>query len=115
LTVALVLEATGDSQVMLDALSLLSRSGVACLLGIDGRPRRVSADGQVIGVDMVLQNHVLFGSINARREDWITATHDLMAARRRWPDAVESFVGLTVDPDAFAYRGVKATLAFGTM
>jgi len=115
----LVLEATGDSQVMLDALSLLSRNGVACLLGIDGRPRRVSADGQVIGVDTILQNHVLFGSINAHREDWITATRDLMAARRRWPDAVESFVGLTVDPDAFAeafaYQGVKATLAFGAM
>jgi hypothetical protein len=36
--------------------------------------------------------------------------------RRRWPDAVESFIGLTVGVDAFAdalaYRGVKATLAF---
>ena len=29
---------------MLDALGLLRRNGVACLLGIDGRPQRVSVD-----------------------------------------------------------------------
>ena len=40
-----VLEAAGDAQVMLDALALLRRNGVACLLGIDGRPRDVSSTG----------------------------------------------------------------------
>jgi hypothetical protein len=29
---------------------------VACLLGIDGRPRQVSLDGRVLGVDAILQN-----------------------------------------------------------
>ena len=32
----LVVEAAGDAQLMADALGLLRRSGVACLLGIDG-------------------------------------------------------------------------------
>lgn len=113
----LVLEATGDAQVMLDTVSLLGRNGVACLLGIDGRPRDVSIDGRVLGVDAILQNRALFGSVNAHREDWGTAVHALADARRRWPDAVGAFVGLTVGVDAFvealAYRGVKATLAFG--
>ena len=36
----IVIEAAGDAQVMLDALGLLRRNGVACLLGIDGRPQR---------------------------------------------------------------------------
>ena len=39
----IVVEAAGDAQPMLDALGLLGRSGVACLLGIDGRPRRRSS------------------------------------------------------------------------
>ena len=111
-----VVEATGDAQIMLDTLALLGRNGVACLLGIDGRPRSVTLDGTVIGVDAILQNRALFGSVNAHREDWETAVDALDAARRRWPDAVESFVGLTVGVDAFAeafaYRGVKATLTF---
>ncbi len=111
-----VLEATGDAQVMIETVSLLGRNGVACLLGIDGRPRDVTVDGRVLGVDAILQNRALFGSVNAHRQDWETAVHALDEARRRWPDAVESFIGLTVGVDAFAeafaHRGVKATLTF---
>ena len=111
-----VLEATGDAQVMLDTLALLGRNGVACLLGIDGRPREVTLDGRVIGVDAILQNRALFGSVNAHREDWESAVDGLDRARKRWPDALGAFVGLTVPVDryaeAFAFRGVKATLRF---
>lgn len=112
----LVLEATGDAQVMLETLSLLARNGVACLLGIDGRPRGITIDGRVLGVDTILQNRALVGSVNAHRQDWETGIQALDRARRRWAGAVESFIGLTVGVDAFAeafaYRGVKATLAF---
>ncbi|MEA2294731.1 MAG: glucose 1-dehydrogenase [Solirubrobacteraceae bacterium] len=111
-----VVEATGDAQVMLDTLGLLARNGVACLLGIDGRARQVSVDGLVVGVDAILQNRALFGSVNANRRDWLTAVEQLELARRRWPDALEAFVGLRVRldrfADAFAFRGVKATVAF---
>lgn len=110
----LVIEATGDAQVMIDTLGLLSRNGVACLLGIDGHPREVKLDGRVLGVDTILQNRALVGSVNAHRQDWETGLDALSRARSRWPDAVESFIGLTVGIDAFAeafaYRGVKATL-----
>jgi threonine dehydrogenase-like Zn-dependent dehydrogenase len=113
----LVLEAVGDAQLMLDALGLLGRGGVACLLGIDGRPRRIGLDGPVLGVDAVLENRVLFGSVNAHRRDWEAAVAGLAAARARWPEALERFVGLRVPldryADAFAFRGVKATLAIG--
>jgi threonine dehydrogenase-like Zn-dependent dehydrogenase len=109
-----VIEATGDAQVMLDAIGHLRRNGVACLLGIDGRPRRVSIDGRVIAQDAVVENRVLFGSVNAHRVDWQAAVADLDRARERWPEALEAFVGLRVPldrfEDAFAYRGVKATL-----
>ncbi len=111
-----VLEATGDAQVMLNTLSLLARNGVACLLGIDGRPREITIDGRVLGVDTILQNRAVFGSVNAHRQDWETAVRALDEAHRRWPDALDSFIGLTVGIDAFAeafaYRGVKATLTF---
>jgi glucose 1-dehydrogenase len=109
-----VLEAAGDAQIMLDALALLRRNGVACLLGIDGRPRDVCIDGRVLGVDAILQNRAIFGSVNANRVDWSAAVARLDAARAHWPEALEAFVGLRVAldayADAFAYRGVKATL-----
>jgi threonine dehydrogenase-like Zn-dependent dehydrogenase len=109
-----VIEAAGDAQVMLDAIGHLRRNGVACLLGIDGRAQRVSIDGRVIAQDAVVENRVLFGSVNAHRVDWQAAVEELDQARARWPEALEAFVGLRVPldrfEDAFAYRGVKATL-----
>jgi threonine dehydrogenase-like Zn-dependent dehydrogenase len=110
----LLISAVPDAQVMADSLGLLRRSGVACLLGIDGRPQAVSVEGPVLGLDAVLENRVLFGSVNAHRQDWLAAVESLDRARERWPEELEAFVGRRVPLDrfaeAFAYRGVKATL-----
>ena len=111
-----VVEATVDAQAKVDAVGMLRRSGVCCLLGIDGRPGHVRIDRRVIGVDVVLENRAVFGSVNANRVDWLAAVEDLDRARRRWPEALERFVGLRVPverwAEAFAHRGVKATLVF---
>jgi len=110
----LVIAAVPDAQVMADTLGLLRRSGVACLLGIDGRDRPVSIDGPVLGIDAILENRVLFGSVNSHRQDWLAGVEALDRARERWPGALEAFVGLRVPLDrfaeTFAYRGGKATL-----
>lgn len=110
----LVIEAAGNAQLMAGTLGRLRRSGVACLLGIDPRDQKVELDGRVLGVDTILENRVLFGSVNARREDWLAAVDDLARAQERWPEALEQFVTLRVPPDrfreAFEHRGGKATL-----
>jgi threonine dehydrogenase-like Zn-dependent dehydrogenase len=110
----LVVEAAGDAQLMAQALGLLRRGGVACILGIDPHTKQVEIDGRVLGVDTILENRVLFGSVNAHRQDWVAAVADLDRARERWPAALERFVSLRVPVDrfdeAFAHRGGKATL-----
>jgi threonine dehydrogenase-like Zn-dependent dehydrogenase len=110
----LVIEAAGNAQLMAQTLGLLRRSGVACLLGIDPRVQTVELDGQVLGVDTILENRVLFGSVNAHPQDWLAAVDDLDRARERWPEALEQFVTLRVPLDrfreAFEHRGGKATL-----
>ena len=88
----LVVEAAGNAQLMADSLGLLRRGGVACLLGIDGREQRVSIDGRVLAVDTILENRVLFGSVNARREDWLAGVAALDVARSRCGDALEALV-----------------------
>jgi threonine dehydrogenase-like Zn-dependent dehydrogenase len=110
----LVIEAAGNAQVMAETLGLLRRSGLACLLGIDPREQTVGVEGRVLALDVILENRVLFGSVNARREDWLAAVAALDEAQRRWPEALASFVGLRVPLDhfqeAFEHRGSKATL-----
>ncbi len=111
-----VVEATGDATVMAAVPGLLRRNGVGCLLGLDARAQDVRLDGRVLGVDLVIQNRVLFGSVNANRVDWLDAVERLDAARARWPEALDALVGHRAGVGdfaaAFAHRGVKATLRF---
>ena len=111
----LVVEATGNAQVMADTIGLLRRNGVACLLGLDPRRQAVELEGSVIGVDAVLENRVVFGSVNANRIDWLAAVDSLDQAYKRWPDVLPEFIGLRVPLDRFVEAfeprsGVKATL-----
>jgi threonine dehydrogenase-like Zn-dependent dehydrogenase len=111
-----VLEAAGDGDLMAATLGLLRRNGVAVILGIDGRPRQVAVDGRTLGVDLVLGNRALIGSVNAHLDDWHAAVAGLDAAFARYGEVVEQLVGLRVPPDRFgealAHRGVKAVLSF---
>jgi threonine dehydrogenase-like Zn-dependent dehydrogenase len=113
-TFDLVVEAAGNAHVMAQALGLLRRSGVACLLGIDPRRQKVELDGHVLGVDTILENRVLFGSVNAQRQDWLAAVADLERAQDRWADALAELVTLRAPLDdfaeAFEHRGGKAVL-----
>jgi threonine dehydrogenase-like Zn-dependent dehydrogenase len=113
----LAVEATGAAEVMAESAGLLARNGVALLLGLDTRPGSVEIERSVLGVDVVVQNRAVLGSVNAHRDDWEAAVRRLTEVAARWPEAAERLVGLRVEPDrfedAFAFRGVKATLRFG--
>ena len=112
----IVIEAAGNAELMAAAMGALRRNGVACLLGLDAHAHRVELDSTVLGRDFVIENRVLFGSVNAHRTDWTAAVAALEAMQARWPEAMEQLVGLRVEPDrfsdAFGFRGVKATLRF---
>jgi hypothetical protein len=71
-------------------------------------------DERATPADSLTRRRFLAGA-GAILADGIVAGLDaLYRARSRWPDAVESFIGLTVGIDAlaeaFSYRAVKATL-----
>ncbi len=110
------IEAAGNAEMMVEAMAALRRNGVACLLGLDAHAHRVELDGTLLGRDFVIENRVVFGSVNAHQTDWTAAVSALEAMRERWPEAMEQLVGLRVEPDrfsdAFGFRGVKATLRF---
>jgi threonine dehydrogenase-like Zn-dependent dehydrogenase len=107
----IVVEAAGNAQLMADALGRLRRSGIACILGIDAREQTVEIDGRVLGMDTVLENRVLFGSVNAHRQDWEAGVSALDRADR---EVLSQLVALRVPldrfEDAFAFHGGKASL-----
>jgi glucose 1-dehydrogenase len=110
----LVVEAAGSADLAVAAIGLLARGGVACVLGLDGRDRDVAIPGRVLAHDLVLENRVVFGSVNAHRRDWVAAVAALDLARSRFPGVLEQFAGFRVPlerfGEAFEHRGGKATL-----
>jgi len=111
-----VVEAAGPAEAVPAAIAALRRNGVACILGLDARPGRVELARSTVGVDLVLQNRAVFGSVNAHPQDWVDAVTRLSALNERWPEAAAGLIGLRVPPDRFdealAFRGGKSTLLF---
>jgi threonine dehydrogenase-like Zn-dependent dehydrogenase len=83
-----VLECTGSDEVVMDILEILGPNGIACLTGVStGRhPLRLDIGGPSRRV--VLENNVVFGSVNANRRHWRAAAAALHQADQAWLDAL---------------------------
>jgi threonine dehydrogenase-like Zn-dependent dehydrogenase len=80
----IIVEATGVSQVVLDAMSHTGANGVVCLTGISSGGHDISFDAGVLNRTIVLENDLVFGSVNANRRHYEAAADALARADRRW-------------------------------
>jgi threonine dehydrogenase-like Zn-dependent dehydrogenase len=78
-----VMECTAAPAVIRDVLGHVSPNGVVCLLGVSS-PHAVSFDIGAFNHTMVLENQVVFGSVNANRSHYEAAARALAAADRSW-------------------------------
>jgi threonine dehydrogenase-like Zn-dependent dehydrogenase len=89
----LIVEATGFSPLVFDAMERLGRNGVLVLTGIAGGDREadmVHADH--ILQSMVLGNKVVVGSVNAARTDFEQGVQDFAMAEALWPGWLSSLL-----------------------
>jgi threonine dehydrogenase-like Zn-dependent dehydrogenase len=79
-----VIEATGAPRVVLDVMQFNAPAGIVCLTGVSttGRPMTVDAGG--MNRDIVLENDVVFGSVNANRRHYAQAADALARADVSW-------------------------------
>jgi threonine dehydrogenase-like Zn-dependent dehydrogenase len=88
----LVIEATGAARVVFDAMQILGRNGVLCLLSVTGgetvQPEPIDRINQTI----VLGNQVVFGSVNASPRHFAQGVKDFVAIDRRWPGVMNRFL-----------------------
>ena len=80
----IVIECTGASAVVLDAVRRTSPLGVTCLTGIPDRHERTALDLGLLSRKIVLENDVVFGSVNANRRHYEAAARSLASADRAW-------------------------------
>ena len=84
----LVIEATGASGLVWAAADVLALNGVVCMLSVTGGHKSTPVPSDELNDHMVLGNRVVFGSVNAERQDFEQGVKDLLELKRRWPDAV---------------------------
>ena len=65
-----VIECTGVSSVVLAILGSTAPDGIVCLTGVSSGGRSLSIDAGMVNREIVLDNDVVFGSVNANRRHY---------------------------------------------
>ena len=98
----IIVECTGVAQLVVDAMRHTAPGAIVCLTGVAPR-RELSVDVGEINNEIVLENDVVFGSVNANHRhfeqaasaleqadpDWLAALLTREVPLERWPDALE--------------------------
>jgi threonine dehydrogenase-like Zn-dependent dehydrogenase len=80
----LVIECTGAPGIVVDVLGRTGRNGIVCLTGVSTGGRRIEIDAGMLNRTMVLENDVVYGSVNANRRHYEQAARALAEADRAW-------------------------------
>jgi len=114
----LIYEAVGHSHFALEALKVLGTNGIFVLTGVPGLQAFVEADPARLMREMVLQNQVLLGTVNAGPDAFTAALRDLGLFRRHWPAVVPALIAGRYPPEQAADlilgrpTGIKSVIAF---
>ena len=76
----LILEGTGFSPLVFEAMEVLAKNGVLAMVSVTGGDRKVEIPADHINQGFVLGNKVAFGSVNASGEDFERGVQDLAQA-----------------------------------
>jgi threonine dehydrogenase-like Zn-dependent dehydrogenase len=95
----IVVEATGVPDVVFDAVAHNAAAGIVCLTGVSPAGEELQVDGGRLNRDMVLQNDVVFGSVNANLHHYGLAADALAQADRPW---LERMITRRVPLDRFS-------------
>jgi threonine dehydrogenase-like Zn-dependent dehydrogenase len=80
----IVVECTGAPEVVVQAMQSTAPGAVVCLTGVSPRGRTLSVDVGSLNDELVLENDVVLGSVNANRRHFDVAARALAAADRQW-------------------------------
>ncbi|MQA96294.1 MAG: alcohol dehydrogenase catalytic domain-containing protein [Streptosporangiales bacterium] len=79
-----IVECTGAAQLIFDAMAHTSVAGIVCLTGVSSAGHAIRVDAGSLNREIVLENDVVFGSVNANLYHYRLAADALAAAGPRW-------------------------------
>ncbi len=109
------IECTGVGQLIFDVMEMSGNNGIVCLTGVSPAGRTVGVDAGLLNRRMVLENDVVFGSVNANRRHYEAGAAALAKADPNWLSRlITRRVSLGQWRDAYDRRpdDVKVVLSF---
>jgi threonine dehydrogenase-like Zn-dependent dehydrogenase len=111
----IVIECTGSPALIVQAVGGSAPGGIVCLTGLGGARHAASFDVATLNQSLVLENRVVFGTVNANLRHYHAAADALARAERGWLERVITRkVGLGRWHEAYEKRpnDVKTVLLF---
>jgi threonine dehydrogenase-like Zn-dependent dehydrogenase len=111
-----VIECSGAPELMIEAVRNTAPDAVVCLLGVATGARTLGVDVGALNNELVLENDVVFGSVNANRRHFVAAGEALAVADPEWlARLITRRVPLNEWTRAFETPGteIKAVIDFG--
>jgi threonine dehydrogenase-like Zn-dependent dehydrogenase len=87
-----VYEATGASALAFEVLGVLGANAIFVFTGVPGRKHPVELDTSHLMRNMVLQNQLVLGTVNAGRDAFEAAVRDLTLFRKRFGEDVARLI-----------------------
>jgi glucose 1-dehydrogenase len=84
----IAVECTGVSHLVLQVMHVLGPCGIGCLTGVSSGGRSMPVDLGSLNRELVLENNVVFGTVNSNRRHYEMAADALARADRGWLDRV---------------------------
>lgn len=79
-----VIEATGVGQIVFGAIANTTAYGIVCLTGVSSAGHKLGVDAGSLNREIVLENDVVIGSVNANLDHYAAAAEALAAADLDW-------------------------------
>lgn len=111
----IVIECTGMGSLLMDVIAHNAANGIVCLAGVSHSAHGVDVDAERLNRKIVLENDVVFGTVNAARRHYRSAVEALAAADHDWlAGLITRRVPLEGFADALAAQpdDVKVVLTF---
>ncbi len=93
----IIIEGTGFSPLVFEAMDALAKNGVLVMVSITGGDRKVEIPADKINLGFVLGNKVAVGTVNANREYFEIGAKDLSQAELQYPGWLSKLLTHPVD------------------
>jgi len=114
----MIFEETGNSEVALDAISVVGTNGVVILTSITGGDKHVEVYSDRLNQGIVLQNKTIVGIVNSHKRDFENGVTDLLQAEKRWPGLISKLITARHEPEKInealypMKKNIKAVIQF---